>query len=271
MNDALRFLKTPSFLLCAGILAAASASKEFTIRQMGIHFSKLPIPLKASLEKLDETKLASYAVIRKNRITNRDVLDSLGTEEYLQWELEDKEMPSDSPLRFCSLFITYYTGNPDMVPHVPDECYVGGGNRKLGDETLEVAIDKTFWPDAMRAKVPDAIRFQSILFSQISRGPMPTEKELRVQYFFKTNGKYASSRTETRAILGGNFFGRYSYFCKVEWKFYGIGFSEILYPDKKQVLEGSRKLLSVVLPILEADHWPDWEKANQKSTPLSLE
>lgn len=269
MSSAFRSILTPSFLLCSGILAIASVSKEFTIRQMGVYFSKSPLPLKASFEKMDEAKLAPYIVQKKNRITNRDVLDSLGTEEYLQWELEDPEVPKDSPLRFCSLFITYYTGNPDMVPHVPDECYVGGGNRKLGGEILQIPIDKNAMPENIRRLIPDTIGIQSILFSQKSQGLIPTEKELRVQYFFKTNGKYASGRTETRAILGSNFFSPYSYFCKVEWKFYGIGFADVLYPDKEQVVEGSRKLLSILLPILEADHWPDWEKANQKSTKSS--
>lgn len=266
MSSAFRSILTPSFLLCSGILAVASVSKEFAIRQMGVYFSKSPLPLKASFEKMDETKLAPYIVQKKNRITNRDVLDSLGTEEYLQWELEDPEVPQDSPLRFCSLFITYYTGNPDMVPHVPDECYVGGGNRKLGGEILQIPIDKNSIPANIRHLIPDTIGIQSVLFSQKSQDLVPMEKELRVQYFFKANGKYASGRTETRTILGSNFLSPYSYFCKVEWKFYGIGFADILYPDKEQVIEGSRKLLSILLPILEADHWPDWEKANQKLT-----
>ncbi|HOQ04041.1 MAG TPA: hypothetical protein PKY88_02355 [Anaerohalosphaeraceae bacterium] len=264
MTSPLRSFWRPSFLICTGILAVASASKEYTLRQMGVYFSKSPIPLKASFEKLNETKIAPYLVQKKNRITNRDVLDSLGTEEYLQWELEDPEVPKDSPLRFCSLFITYYTGNPDMVPHVPDECYVGGGNTKLASEVLAIPIQKEFMPESVRSLIPDTLGVQSILFSQRLQGPMPIEKELRVQYFFKVNGKYASSRTETRTLLGSNFFSRYSYFCKVEWKFYGFGFAEILYPDKNQVIEGSRKLLSILLPVLETDHWPDWEEINQK-------
>lgn len=265
MNSVVRSFCKPSFLLCAGILAVASASKEYTIRQLGVHFSKAPIPLKAPLEKMDETKLAPYLVQRKNRITNRDVLDSLGTEEYLQWELEDPRVPKDSPLRFCSLFITYYTGNPDMVPHVPDECYVGGGNTKLASEVLSIPIQTEETPPHIRPLLPDTVQAQSILFSQLSQGLVPVEKQLRVQYFFKANGKYAAGRTETRTLLGSNFFSRYSYFCKVEWKFYGIDFADILYPDKEQVIEGSQKLLSIILPVLEADHWPDWEKANQKS------
>jgi hypothetical protein len=81
---------------------------------------------------MKEQALRPYVVKQKEQILNRDVLESLGTEEYLQWILEAPDAAPGSPTRFCSLFITYYTGNPDMVPHVPDECYVGGGNERKG-------------------------------------------------------------------------------------------------------------------------------------------
>lgn len=254
----------PSFVVCAAVLALAASTKEYTIRQLGIHFIKYPLELKAPLDKFSESKLAPYAVVNKARITNRDVLDSLGTEEYLQWELENPDAPNDSPIRFCSLFITYYTGNPDMVPHVPDECYVGGGNRRLGGEIISIPLDPAL-SDSSEAEIPNPLNAQSIVFSQILKGPVSVEKELRVQYFFKANGKYASSRTETRSLLGRNFFSKYSYFCKVEWKFYGMDYTGIVYPDKDQTIEASGKLLSIVLAILEADHWPDWDKANRQT------
>jgi hypothetical protein len=256
------FLK-PSFVVCAAVLAVAASSKEYTIRQLGIHFIKYPLELKAPLDKLNERKLSPYTVINKARITNRDVLDSLGTEEYLQWELENPDVPKDSPTRYCSLFITYYTGNPDMVPHVPDECYVGGGNRRLSGEIIQIPLDLTAMETTGR-EIPNPLGAQSIVFSQTGKGPMAIEKEMRVQYFFKANGKYASSRTETRSLLGRNFFSRYSYFCKVEWKFYGMDYTGVVYPDRERTIEASGKLLSIVLPILEADHWPDWDKANQE-------
>ena len=38
--------------------------------------------------------------------------------------------------------------------------------------------------------------------------------------------------------------------------------SGLTYPDKEQTLEASAKLLSVLLPELEKNHWPDWKKIN---------
>ena len=36
------------------------------------------------------------------------------------------------------------------------------------------------------------------------------------------------------------------------------------YPDKEQTLDASAKLLKVLLPELENNHWPDWEKINNE-------
>ncbi len=250
----------PSFVLCVVILAVAASTKEYTIQKLGIHFIKFPLPLQKSFEELDETKLSPYRVLNKARITNRDVLETLGTEDYLQWELEDPDASADSPVRRCSLFITYYTGNPDMVPHVPDECYVGGGNKRMSGQVIRIPLSVSA---EMDADLPESIGAQSVLFSQTGQGPVPVEHRYYVQYFFKANGKYAAGRTETRSLLGRNFFSKYSYFCKVEWKFYGADFAGIVYPDPPQIIEASEKLLSILLPILENEYWPDWEAANQ--------
>jgi hypothetical protein len=75
-------------------------------------------------------------------------------------------------------------------------------------------------------------------------------------YFFKVNGQYAGSRQEARIALNKNLFGRESYFCKVELVFNRSSIA----PSKEQALAASEKLLTVILPILEQEHWPDWKK-----------
>ena len=87
---------------------------------------------------------------------------------------------------------------------------------------------------------------------------------IAVLYFFKTNGKYAASRGETRKILGQNFVDKYSYFSKFEWQFYGRSFSGRVYPDKAATIEASEKFLSVVnfdknaeVPNWEFGYWPN--------------
>ncbi len=251
----------PAFLICLVVLTVAAATKTAIIKTLGVNLTKLPISLKKPLDQMDAARLGRYTVRDKQKIANRDVIESLGTEEYLQWTLEDNEADKASPVRYCSLFITYYTGNPDMVPHVPQECYVGGGNTWQSDETLKVAV-----PSAPGG--PDSeLSFQYVMFSKTDRGGFGAETKFSVQYLFKANGEYSGSRTQTRRILGSNFFSKYSYFAKVEWKFYGIDdFSAMLFPNKEQTLAASQKLLTELVPVLEEDHWPDWKTANMKKT-----
>lgn len=264
MKSLLGAFKQPSFLICAAVLAIAASLKTYAIQKLGYELVKYPLDLKRPLGEMDETSLAPYLVIKKSEIANREILESLGTEEYLQWQLEDPDLPKEDPVKYCSLFITYYTGNPDMVPHVPDECYVGGGNRLERKDLIRIPLE----PSAQHLpglKAPGSeIGVQYLMFSRPGRGMIPMDEKFSVQYFFKANGQYSESRTETRRILGQNFFSKYSYFCKVEWSFHGIGtFNSPVYPDKLQTIQASEKLLSVLLPVLELDHWPDWEEANR--------
>jgi hypothetical protein len=243
----------PAFIVCVTLLAVSAATKSIVIQTLGVQLIKLPIDLKKPLDQMDSKKLAPYEVQNKQAITNQDILESLGTEKYIQWMLEDKSASSESPTRFCSLFITYYTGNPDMVPHVPDECYVGGGNSRLKGETLTIEIP---WPGQEK---PREIAMQYIVFGRQAETFLQADNQFSVQYLFKANGQFCGDRTATRAVLGSNFFGKYSYFAKIEWRFYGKN----SHPNREETLGATGKLLTVLLPILEEDHWPDWEKANQ--------
>ena len=245
----------PAFIVCVAILLSAGIAKEAVIRVLGVQMVKKPVAVQHPLNEMDETVLASFELKRKDRIQNRDVLESLGTEEYMQWALEDLDAKPNSPTRYCSLFITYYTGNTDMVPHVPDECYVGGGNERQAGGTVTI--------DISRKDGNQKLDFQYVAFKNVDRKTM-REDNFSVQYFFHANGKYCSNRTDTRLTLGSNWFSKYSYFCKVEWKFYGVDSFGLIYPDKEQTLDASAKLMKVLLPELEKNHWPDWERINNE-------
>jgi len=253
------------FLLCLAVLALAAGFKEAAIERFGIVFRKEPLPLRKPLDDLDETRLGPYRVIGKAKIDNADVLKSLGTEDYIQWELEDTEADRLSGTRYCSLFITYYTGDPDRVPHVPEECVTGAGNQLLSRQavTLALDIDPTQVAGVKTDNGKALLDVRYLVFTGARTGAW-TRHKFAVLYFFKANGKFASSRAGVRAIMGGNLRGRYSYFSKVEWKFYGTGPGGVIHAKKADVLSASSKLISAVLPLLETEHWPDWEQANSR-------
>lgn len=244
----------PAFIVCVAVLLTAAFGKEWVIWKFGVQMVKEPIALQHPLDEMNDAVLMPFKLKRKDRIQNRDVLESLGTDEYMQWALEDTEAEQGSPTRHCSLFITYYTGNPDMVPHVPDECYVGGGNTREGAGTVTSKDSRPNGKD---------LDFQYVAFKNVDLQTM-REDEFSVQYFFHANGDYCSNRTDTRLKLGSNWFSKYSYFCKVEWKFYGVDSFGLVYPDKEQTLAASAKLMEKLLPELEKNHWPDWEKINNE-------
>jgi hypothetical protein len=246
-QNAIRVYLQPAFLICAAVLALSGTGLSIAVKSLGVYLKKQPLALNKPLELLDEEQLAPYKVVGKERIENEDVLKSLGTEDYIQWLLDDPNVPPDSPVRECSLFITYYDV-PDLVPHVPDECFVGGGYQKLGSDSVTFRVNK----DGSAQEIPG----RYVVFTGTKADPWGASAEFSVLYLFHVNEEYANSRNATRNILNKNLFGKYSYFSKVEWKFFNTRFGRPVYPGKEEALAASERLLSVILPILEKDHWP---------------
>lgn len=234
----------PAFLICTAVLALACAGMSVARHKLGLYLKKEPLPLKRSLDRLDEAALAPYEVVAKLKIENEEVLRSLGTEDYIQWVLEDPCQPGESPVRRVMLFITYYK-LPDRVPHVPEECYTGGGYRRLDTEpvTLHIALSDESRDIPGRYLVfegsPDALSSASPRFP--------------VLYLFRVNGEYTGSRDGARMALNRNIFSRHSYFCKVE-----LVFNQALTaPTRAATVSAGERILMAVLPLLERDHWPD--------------
>lgn len=242
----------PAFLICVSVLAISSVGMPLLIKGLGGYLKKEPLPLKKSLDFLDENSLGSYKVLSKPKIAYDEVVESLGTEDYIQWILEDTQVPADSSVRKCLLFVTYYE-LPDMVPHVPEECYVGGGSQLINSQGLTLEIDgKDF-----SKKIP----VKYLVFGAKERALFDVDVKYPVFYLFNVDGVYANSRDDARFVLSKNFFREYSYFSKVEWKFFNnTEFNTQFYPSEKDAFSASRKLLSIILPILEKRHWPDWEQ-----------
>ena len=251
-NEIKQIYLRPAFLACIIVLALSTAGKSVLVSGLGGYLKKEPLPLKKSLDLLDEQTLGPYKVTAKTKQENDDIIESLGTKDYIQWYLEDENEPLNSPVRKCVLFVTYYD-LPDMVPHVPEICYVGGGNELVGSETVNIeAENKDF-----SRKIP----LKYLVFSGSEGGFLSSNAKFPVLYCFYVNGAYGSSRADTRYHLNKYFFKKHSFFSKVELKFYNSAPSGMLvFPDKEQAIDASKKFLSILLPVLESDYWPDWNK-----------
>jgi hypothetical protein len=241
----IRVYLQPAFLICVAVLAVAAGGMSVAVKRFGLYLKKEPLPLKKSLDLLDETKLAPYEVISKQKIENEEILKELGTEDYIQWVLQDPEAPADSAAAKILLFITYYR-LPDRVPHVPEECYTGGGYQRLASESVTFEIGKP--------GLEKTIEGRYLVFGSTTSDFWQSGGKFPVIYLFKVNGEYANTRNEARIILNKNIFRKHSYFCKIELVFN----QALIAPTKEEAMEASGKLLSKILPILETEHWPDW-------------
>jgi len=243
----------PAFLICAGVLALVGGGMSLAGRRLGLYLEKKPLPLKRSLDLLDEAALAPYRVVAKQTIDNAEVLDSLGTNDYIQWVLEDPARGIDSAVRRVMLFVTYYE-QPDRVPHVPEECYAGGGYQRQGTEDVRLQVGQG---QRMR-EIPG----RYLAFEASGTTVSLDARRFGVLYLFRVNGEYAGNRDRARMALNRNILSQHAYFCKVELVFnqtHGTA-------TKAEAVAAGERLLAVVLPLLERDHWPDGAPAQIKDT-----
>lgn len=237
----IRVYLQPAFLICVVVLAIAGG----TSRKLRV-VKKEFLPLKKSFDALNEEKLAPYKVVQKMQIENEDILKELGTQDYIQWVLEDTGAAAGSAVRRLMLFVTYY-GRPDRVPHVPEECYTGGGFQILAKDAVTFRINSA----GFERKIEGEYRVFGGVRADFWRGL----DKFPVLYFFNVSGRYAGSRNKARFALNKNLLRKYTYFSKIELVFNQAQTA----PSKQEAIEASEKVLGAILPILEKDHWPDWE------------
>ncbi len=245
-TNIIKYYFQPAFLICAAVLAITGAGMSIAIESIGVYLKKEPIQLRKSLDFLDENGLLNYFVEPQNKmkIENKEIVKELGTQDYIQWIIENRDVPMDSPIRKCFLFITYYA-SPDRIPHVPEECYTGGGYQKISSSsvTLNIGINDT-----------TKILAQYLVFGNDDSSILLNQGKFPVLYFFRVNGEYAGSREDARRALNKNLFRKSSYFSKVE-----IAFNQSQQsPDEEETIKATESLLNVILPILEKECWPEW-------------
>ncbi len=243
-NTSRSALLQPAFVICASVLALAGVGMTLVTRTLGVCLKKEPIPLKKSLAAMDEQKLTPYKVRAKHTIDNEQVMRSLGTEDYVQWVVEDPREPVAGPNRKLLLFITYYDV-PDRVPHVPEECYTGGGYECLARTPVAFKIGTGI----QTKTVPG--RF--LLFRAPGGGLDPQIGQFPVVYLFRINQEYAGNRDDARMVLNRGVFRKQSYFSKIELAFNQAS----AVPTQDEAVAAGERFLSVLLPLLEQEHWPD--------------
>ncbi|HUU84934.1 MAG TPA: exosortase-associated EpsI family protein [Phycisphaerae bacterium] len=240
-------LKRPPFIVCVLLLAGATVMAGPVARKLKLVLRKDAVPLRKPLTELNRDALGEY------KFTHATLLDpatvaTLGTDLYLDWEFEDTAVTDrNSPLRLVRVLITYYTGKPTLVPHIPEVCVTATGSQmaQAGDVTLDVV-----GPGGEPMQIPArAVTFQK---SAVYDHDRPT-----VVYTFNCNGDFLPRRNLVRARLA-NPFEKGAYLCKVE-----VGFRarrmKTRSAGREETIQAAQKFLSRILPVLLEEHLPDWE------------
>ena len=250
-------LFNPPFVVSAVILAATAIGLPWATKLMKVALAKDPVPLRRPLWRLDRSRLGPYEFVAKTDLEPA-VVEALGTEEYIYWFLEDtdyRRQPAD-PRRFASLAVTYYTGQPDPVPHVSEVCMVGAGYTAQRADSEIITVGKP--GDDGRVPVRAASFVRSGLYDR---------DEFTVVYTFHCNGRFAATRNTVRRIINDPR-DHHAYYSKVEVTF-GSQRSFPQHPPREDTLAAAEKLLGYVLPVLIEEHWPDWDAVQRGETTSS--
>jgi hypothetical protein len=235
-------LWSPHFLITLVMLGSAAVIAGPLANHLRLQRLKDPIELRQPLTQLDEAKLGPYEVTLK-QLLDHTVVEALGTEDFISWNLEDRSVREDDPLRFANLFVTYYTGGHRLVPHTPDVCYVGGGHEPAQPHENAVLTIDSLGPESVEVPIRVLTFRRTAVFD---------EARMSVVYTFNCNGGFTSRPQQVRMWVNAPT-TKYAYFSKVEVSFPGA--------TREETVEGARKLLSYALPALIDDHWPDFEAA----------
>lgn len=259
---------TLRYKICVAILAASALGMVALGQFFAGIFHKDAVPLLKPIPAMDAARLSPEFILHPQpaELLDEETLSTLGTHDYLIWRLVDPTKKREDPTCVAHLFITYYTGKPDMVPHLPDECYNAAGSRMLQ------AVNTTVTVPGVRA-VDDRLPVRATVW----RMPPPVHaafidpeggSERSVVYFFHCNGKYMLSRTDVR-LAQADPTERFAYYAKIEVNFTDYTFRRNASLDES--LAALPKLMGKVMKTLLTDHFPDWKELNARANAKSAE
>ncbi len=256
------------FYVCVGVLLLTAVGMQGTAGILKTYFRKAALPLKQTLDALDQSKLLpEYAPHRiQPELLSHEAIENLGTEEYLQWNLTVLDHERDDPTAVARLFITYHTGGPGLVPHNPKECLSAAGMTLKKETLIEISIldsggvERTLPVSVLEFELPRRQMTQM-------RSGASDKQWLVVAYFFYVNGCYETTRTNVRRAVS-NLWDRYAYYSKVEISFNDESFTRL--PNREEAVEATRRLLRKLMPILWEDHYQDWEAIKSGAPPVIL-
>lgn len=237
-------LVRPAAIALTALLFASALGMGWAISTYKIHLTKLPIyapdgRVVASLPRETDNWVQAGSDV----LVSAEVLEELGTTNYLTRRFVEKNPPEGRPARALELHVAYYTDQIDTVPHVPERCFTGAGialtnvigNIPLGLDQSGWQLDQdassesapiytartsTRWSDSRgkRVRLPSGIENAAI---RTSTYHSPGGGELYAGYLFIANGGVAASAEDVR-FLAFDLTNDYAFYLKVQFTCEGV-------------------------------------------------
>lgn len=235
-------LRSAPMLVTLVVLGLGAVGLTAGLRAADIHLTKRPIHPQSGLTVQALPRVtANWEQVGKDRIESAEILEELGTENYVTRAYQERSpAPGQTPRR-VELHVAYYTGKIDTVPHVPDRCFVGGGMRIEGATiNVPLKLDDSGWLLDTSPDIPEewageiyTVRLsgeRSNAWGQRVRLPRrphdlklrctefvaPGGARLMAGYFFIANGGAVAGADGVR-LLAFDLKNDYAYYMKVQF------------------------------------------------------
>ncbi len=232
-------------------IAAAAVAVHTVVPMMGLHLKKMPIEPESgfALTSLPEVTPSWEKLF--DRQEPAEVLDELGTTNYLTRTYRQRNPEDPKKPRRIELHVAYYTGMIDTVPHVPERCFIGGG-LQMGASPRNIALDldQSTWvrdPDVPESLGP-IYRIRTASGNRVRLPRNPQDIRLRVTeyevsdditfyagYFFIANGGHTESANGVR-LLAFKLEDDYAYYLKVQFNSSAVASMDELAEDASSLL-----------------------------------
>lgn len=277
-----RALLRPAFVTSMALLLTTALGVTAALHALGIFLTKKPLqpPENRQVHKVP-TETDNWVMVGPDNATlSAEMVEELGTRNYLMRVYEQKKAEPGKPKAAVQLHLAYYTGMIDTVPHVPDRCLTAHGYQPVTlAEELAVPLDQSTWrPDDrtppgwigtpvftgrtgrysdrpnLRVRLPKGIEDLHMRFSTFEGSGERTV----AGYFFMANGGLTPSPEGVR-VLAFKLQDDYAYYLKVQTTMSGA-------VDSAYAAKVSGQLLSELLPEI-ARCAPDWVEVESGDYP----
>lgn len=274
--------QVPALVVLVVLFGAGAIAMGRLIDAMAVQLEKKPIYPATGRTFLGlPRETPGWTQVGSDRTLSKDIVDTLGTENYLSRTYERREPGPDGQTIRLELHAAYYTDDIDTVPHVPERCFVGGGLEK-GDfsNVVGLPVDTSRWrPDrTIGTDDPDIVGEQGVIYKvrtlpgyrtsyaeprlpagvgpdnpipfRVSQFIRPSGGSLYAGYFFIANGR-AVGRAEGVRLMSFDLKSEYAYYAKVQTtSITGVGSAE-------EHADYSGELIGELLPEIMLCV-PDW-------------